>query len=45
MKFLHPSDWHIRRTLYGKKRYEEFEAFPLEKLDGIRDPEDFRELL
>ncbi len=27
MKLLHTSDWHIGRTLYGKKRYEEFEAF------------------
>ncbi|SET22777.1 exonuclease SbcCD subunit D C-terminal domain-containing protein [Thorsellia anophelis] len=27
MKFLHTSDWHLGRTLYGKKRYEEFEAF------------------
>jgi exonuclease SbcD len=24
---LHTSDWHIGRTLYGRKRYEEFEAF------------------
>ena len=27
MKGLHTSDWHIGRTLYGRKRYEEFEAF------------------
>lgn len=27
MKILHTADWHIGRTLYGKKRYEEFEAF------------------
>lgn len=27
MRILHTSDWHIGRTLYGKKRYEEFEAF------------------
>ena len=27
MKLLHTSDWHIGRTLYGGKRYEEFEAF------------------
>ena len=26
MKLLHTSDWHIGRTLYGRKRYEEFEA-------------------
>lgn len=27
MKILHTSDWHIGRTLYGRKRYEEFGAF------------------
>ena len=27
MKILHTSDWHIGRALYGRKRYEEFEAF------------------
>ena len=27
MKVLHTSDWHIGRALYGRKRYEEFEAF------------------
>ena len=27
MKVLHTSDWHIGRTLYGRKRYDEFEAF------------------
>lgn len=27
MKILHTSDWHIGRTLYGRKRYEEFELF------------------
>lgn len=27
MKILHTSDWHLGRTLYGRKRYEEFEAF------------------
>jgi exonuclease SbcD len=27
VKLLHTSDWHIGRTLYGRKRYEEFEAF------------------
>lgn len=27
MKILHTSDWHLGRTLYGKKRYEEFESF------------------
>lgn len=27
MRVLHTSDWHIGRTLYGRKRYDEFEAF------------------
>src|SRR6056297_1726179 len=27
MKILHTSDWHIGRSLYGRKRYEEFEKF------------------
>ncbi|MFN2311364.1 MAG: exonuclease SbcCD subunit D C-terminal domain-containing protein [Spirochaetia bacterium] len=27
MKLLHTADWHIGRTLYGRKRYAEFEAF------------------
>ena len=27
MKVIHTSDWHIGRTLYGRKRYEEFDAF------------------
>lgn len=27
MKILHTSDWHLGRSLYDKKRYEEFEAF------------------
>jgi exonuclease SbcD len=27
VKILHTSDWHLGRTLYGRKRYEEFEAF------------------
>ena len=27
MKILHTSDWHLGRSLYGKKRYEEFDAF------------------
>jgi len=27
MKLLHTSDWHIGRTLYGRKRYDEYEAF------------------
>lgn len=27
MKIIHTSDWHLGRSLYGRKRYEEFEAF------------------
>lgn len=27
MKILHTADWHIGRTLYGRKRYDEFSAF------------------
>jgi len=27
MKFLHTSDWHLGRTLYGHSRYNEFTAF------------------
>jgi hypothetical protein len=27
MKLLHTSDWRIGRALYGRKRYDEFEAF------------------
>jgi len=27
MKILHTSDWHLGRSLYGRKRYEEFDEF------------------
>lgn len=27
MKILHTSDWHLGRTLHGRKRHAEFEAF------------------
>ncbi len=27
MKIIHTSDWHLGRTLYGRKRFEEFEQF------------------
>ena len=27
MKILHTSDWHLGRSLYGKKRYDEFSEF------------------
>jgi exonuclease SbcD len=33
MKFLHTSDWHLGRSLYGRRRYEEFAAF----LDWLAD--------
>ncbi|HNW83606.1 MAG TPA: exonuclease SbcCD subunit D C-terminal domain-containing protein [bacterium] len=34
MKILHTSDWHLGRSLYGRKRHDEFSAF-LEWLYGI----------
>lgn len=27
MKLLHTSDWHLGRSLYNRKRYDEFAAF------------------
>ncbi len=27
MRILHTSDWHLGRTIHGKARYDEFEAF------------------
>ncbi|THT98468.1 exonuclease subunit SbcD [Lampropedia puyangensis] len=27
MRILHTSDWHLGRQLFGRKRYDEFEAF------------------
>ena len=27
MKILHTSDWHLGRSLYDKKRYDEFDSF------------------
>ena len=27
MRILHTSDWHLGRSLYGRKRYDEFESF------------------
>jgi exonuclease SbcD len=27
MRFLHTSDWHLGRSLYGRKRYDEFNLF------------------
>lgn len=36
MKILHTSDWHIGRTLYGRKRYEEYDLFLDWLIDCIR---------
>ena len=44
MKILHTSDWHIGRALYGRKRYEEFEAF-LNWLAGLIEDEKIDVLL
>ncbi len=27
LKIIHTSDWHLGRSLYGRKRYDEFQAF------------------
>lgn len=35
MKLIHTSDWHIGRSLYGRKRYEEVEAFLMWLADYI----------
>jgi len=37
LKVLHTSDWHLGRTLYGRKRYEEFEAFLDWLVETIQD--------
>ena len=39
MKVLHTSDWHLGRTLYGRKRYDEFTAFLQWLNDTIVDRE------
>ena len=44
MKLLHSSDWHIGRALYGRKRYEEYEAF-LNWLAGLVEADDIDVLL
>lgn len=36
MKILHTSDWHLGRTLYGRKRYDEFSAFLLWLVETVR---------
>jgi exonuclease SbcD len=44
MKILHTSDWHIGRSLYGRKRYDEFEAF-LDWLAHVIEEENINVLL
>ncbi len=44
MKIIHTSDWHIGRSLYGRKRYDEFEAF-LNWLSGYIKNEQIEVLL
>jgi len=39
IRILHTSDWHIGRTLYTKKRYEEHEEFLSWLLETIRKEE------
>ncbi len=38
MKILHTSDWHLGRSLYGRKRYDEFAGF-LDWLSSIIESE------
>lgn len=44
MKILHTSDWHLGRSLLGRKRYEEFAAF-LVWLGDIVEQEEIEVLL
>ena len=44
MKILHTSDWHIGRSLYGHKRYNEFSAF-LDWLTGFIQTESIDALI
>ncbi len=44
MKFLHTSDWHLGKTLYGRNRYSEFSAF-LEWLGEVTEKENVDALL
>jgi len=44
MKFLHTSDWHLGKTLYGRNRYTEFSAF-LEWLAELIEKEEVDVLL
>lgn len=36
LKVLHTSDWHLGRSLYGQRRYAEFDAFLAWMLDTMR---------
>jgi len=44
MKLLHTSDWHLGRALYGRKRYDEYEAF-LNWMAALIESEDIDALL
>jgi DNA repair protein SbcD/Mre11 len=44
MKILHTSDWHLGRSLYGRKRYDEFSAF-LDWLSNTIEEEGINALL
>ena len=44
MKILHTSDWHLGRSLYGRKRYDEFSAF-LDWLVDLIESENVEALL
>jgi len=39
MKILHTSDWHLGRSLYGRKRYDEFESFLVWLSETIQERE------
>lgn len=44
IRLLHTSDWHLGRSLYGRKRYDEFRSF-LDWLAGTVKKESVRVLL
>ncbi len=44
MKLLHTSDWHLGRSLYGRKRYDEFSSF-LDWLSNTIEEEEVDALL
>lgn len=37
LKVVHTSDWHLGRSLYGQRRYAEFDAFLAWMLDTLRE--------